>query len=280
MNLFHRSLFISLSSRIFFRKSTNAFSLLLWCLVSIYSVSCTSTKNIQYFQDLPDSSTIRLEPMKGEPRTIDKGDRLLITFGSRDAEAAAVFNRYGGVSLTGSEFQGTAGADVAGFIVDDNGFLEFPFIGKIKSEGLTVSQLKDTLTKKAGLYLRDPYIVVRFIDFKVTVLGEVRLPGTYSLPQNKPSLLQALGASGDLARSAKRYDIQLLRDYNGERTVTRVDMRSKNILNNPQSFLLQNNDVIYVQPRKGGLIGENFGIVTGILSVIISLATLMVTINK
>jgi len=280
MNDFHRSLFDSFPSLCFFRKSTSAFSLLLWCLVSICSMSCTSTKSIQYFQDLPDSSTIRLEPMTGKPRTIEKGDRLLITFGSRDAEAAAVFNRYGGVSLTGSEFQGTSGTDVTGFIVDDNGFLEFPFIGKIKSEGLTVSQLKDTLTKKASLYLRDPYIVVRLIDFKVTVLGEVRLPGTYSLSQNKPSLLHALGASGDLARSAKRYDIQLLRDYNGERTVTRIDMRSKNILNNPQSFLLQNNDVIYVQPRKGGLIGENFGIVTGILSVIISLATLMVTINK
>lgn len=254
----------------------------IWPLIlfTMLGFSCTSTKKIQYFQDMPDSSVVHLEPLKADPRIITGGDRLLISFGSRDPGASEMFNHYGGVSSSISDQPAAVGAEVTGFIVDDNGFLQFPLIGQVKAAGLTSMQLKDLLTKEASLYLKDPYVVVRYYDFKVTVLGEVKLPGTYSLTQNKPSLFHALGASGDLARSGKRYDVEIFRDYNGSRTISKVDLRSKNILNNSQNFLLQNNDVIYVQPRKGGLAGENSGLITGILSMVISLATLIVTIKR
>lgn len=254
---------------------------LVLCLINI--IACTSPKHLQYFQDFSDSAVLHLPPLEAEQRTIQTQDRLLISFGAQDAEAATMFNRYGGVSTSGSDVLGPAGMsanEVAGFFVDQDGFLEFPHLGKIKVAGFTLTQLKALLLKSSSNYLKNPYVIVKFLDFKVTVLGEVKAPGTYNLPYTKASVFHALGASGDLSRSAKRYDIQLFRDYNSVRTVTKIDLRSQNTLRNPQQFLLKNNDVIYVQPRKSGLIGENFGIVAGLLSVIISAATLAITINK
>ena len=249
----------------------------------IVFTSCTSTRELQYFQDVPAVPVHPLPPIESEQRTIQKNDRLLISFGAQDVEAAAIFNKYGGVSVSGTEILGSGGEatnEVAGFIVDQNGYLDFPIIGKTKVEGLTIMQLKDSLLKSIKPYLKNPLVVIKFIDFKVTVLGEVKAPGTYSLTQNKPSIFHALGASGDLSRTGKRYDLQLFRDYNGTRSITKIDLRSKELLSNPQSFYLRNNDVLYVQPRKGGLAGENFGIIAGFIAALISAATLIVTINK
>jgi polysaccharide export outer membrane protein len=249
------------------------------CPIVCTLFACSSTKKIGYFQDMPDSAVLQLPAMEPQQRVTQIGDRLLITFGSRDAEAAAVFNRYGGIPTAGSETMASSNSELTGFLVDYNGNLDFPLMGRIKAQGLTLSQLKDTITRKAGLYLKDPYVNARYYDFKVTVLGEVKSPGTYSLTQNKATVFHALGASGDLARSAKRYDLQIFRDSSGVRSVTKIDLRSKNLLDNKRGFLLQNNDVIYVQPRKGGLTGENFGVIAGILAITLSLATLIVTIT-
>jgi polysaccharide biosynthesis/export protein len=257
--------------------------LMLFSIIYTAFTSCTSTKKIQYFQDISDSLVMHLPPIDLEQRIIQKQDRLLISFGAQDPEAATVFNRYGGVSTSGLDQSGTSantGSDIAGFFVDQDGFLEFPLLGKMKAEGLTLQQFREALRKSSSFYLKNPYIIAKFLDFKVTVLGEVASPGTYNLPSTKASLFHALGAAGDLSRTAKRDNIQLFRDHNGVRTVTKIDLRSVKTLNDPQVFLLKNNDVLYVQPRKGGLISENTGFIAGIISVIVSAATLLVTINK
>jgi polysaccharide export outer membrane protein len=244
--------------------------------------SCTPTKELQYFQDFPDGTVTNLAPLEAEQRAIQKSDRLFISFGAQDAEAAAIFNRYGGISTSGTDALGAAGsgsADAAGFFVDQDGLIDLPLLGKIKADGLTTAQLKDALLRNIKSYLTNPYVSVTVLDFKVTVLGEVRSPGTYNLPQSHPSIFHALGASGDLLRTAKRYDISLIRDYNGARTVTKIDLRSKDLLSNSQAFFLKNNDVIYVQPRKAS-VGENPGLIAGVISALISVATLLVTVNK
>ncbi len=134
-------------------------------------------------------------------------------------------------------------------LVEADGTIEFPYLGRVLARGLTASQYKEKLTGLLTKYLKEPLVSVRFFQIKFTVLGEVRAPGTYTLPLQRTTFLDALGAAGDLPISAKRYDIQIYRDYNGKRTIFKVDLRSKAILYNPSLFQVKHNDVIYVQPR-------------------------------
>jgi polysaccharide export outer membrane protein len=212
--------------------------------------SCGVSKQLTYFNDLPDSNRIELPQMKQEERFVQDGDRLSITIGAQDPAAAALFNNYGGVSSSGSIGNNVrTESEVTGFLVGADGTIELPYIGKIAASGLTSAQLKDKLTSLLASYLKDPFVNVKFFQIKFTVLGEVRNPGTYTLPLQRTTFLDALGAAGDLPVSAKRYDIRLYRDYNGKRTIHKVDLRTKDILYNSELFQVRHNDVIYVQPR-------------------------------
>jgi polysaccharide export outer membrane protein len=215
-------------------------------------------------------------------RMVQKNDRLQITFGAKDDEAAAIFNKYGGVLTSGTDLISTAGTqatELSGYLVDAEGNLEFPVFGKVHAEGLTGRQLKDTLTRYVFPYLKNPLVNVRFITFKITVLGEVKSPGIYNLPLQKSTILDALGISGDLSHAAQRYDVQIYRDYNGERTVRRIDLRKQSLLNDPDAFFLKNNDVIYVQPRSGRVMTENAGFWTSLLSIGIGFVTLIIALT-
>jgi polysaccharide export outer membrane protein len=211
--------------------------------------SCSSTKQLRYFNDLPDSSVVDLPPMVQEERYIQDGDRLIITIGAQDPVAAAMFNSYGGVSNSGGSTGIARESEVSGLLVESDGTIEFPYLGKVIARGLTAAQYKEKLTSLLTKYLKEPLVSVRFFQIKFTVLGEVRAPGTYTLPLQRTTFLDALGAAGDLPISAKRYDIQIYRDYNGKRTIFKVDLRSKEILYNANLFQIKHNDVIYVQPR-------------------------------
>lgn len=232
-------------------------SIILFILIPVIISSCASNKQLRYFNDLPDSDRIELPPMSQEERTVQDGDRLLVTIGAQDPEAADLFNAYGGISSSGLRTSGGGGgagsirgeSEVAGMLVDADGTIELPYVGKIPAAGLTAMQLKDKLTDTLGKYLRGPLVTVKFFQIKFTVLGEVRSPGTFTLPLQRTTFLDALGAAGDLPISAKRYDIQIYRDYNGQRTIFKVDLRNKDILYNAELFQIKHNDVIYVQPR-------------------------------
>ncbi len=254
-------------------------------LVFIMS-SCKSLNQIRYFKDLPDSSLVTLPHLEQIPRYIQKGDRLQITIGAKNPEAAAIFNTYGAMPTSGSMGQsGSGGAnlvnsDVSGFWVDDNGAIEFPIIGKVKVEGMTTIKLKDTLTKILSPFLLEPLVSIKFMTFKFTVLGEVRMPGTYILSNQRTTILDALGAAGDLPRSAKRHDIQIYRDYNGKRMIVKVDLRKKDILMNPDFFQLRNNDVLLVQPRDVRLFGEESRNYISLISLMITSTALIISLTK
>ena len=236
------------------RKSINLF-----IVISVIMSSCASNKQLRYFNDLPDADRIELPHMSQVERTVQDGDRLMVTIGAQDPEAADLFNAYGGISSSGVRTSsggggGGAGAirgesEVAGMLVDADGTIELPYIGKIPASGLTAMQLKEKLTDTLGKYLRGPLVTVKFFQIKFTVLGEVRNPGTFTLPLQRTTFLDALGAAGDLPASAKRYDIQIYRDYNGQRTIFKIDLRKKDILYDAELFQIKHNDVIYVQPR-------------------------------
>jgi len=253
-------------------------------LTAIAISSCTSTKELRYFNDLPDSTTIHLPPMPQGERLIQVGDRLDISIGARDEAAAEVFNRYGGVVTSGGNPGGRSSgsqgnSETSGYLIDYDGMIEFPIIGRVKAEGLTSRQLKDTLTRQVAPYLRDPLISVKFMTFKFTVLGEVKAPGVFNLPMQRTTILDALGQAGDLPHSAKR-SIEIYRDYNGERIITRIDLRKKDILYNSDAFIIRHNDVIYVQPRGSRLFSEEARVYTGLITLFISTITLIITFSN
>jgi polysaccharide export outer membrane protein len=256
---------------------------LIFILLTIVTItSCTSAKQLRYFNDLPDSTTIHLPLMPSDERLMQIGDRLQISIGARDEAAAEVFNRYGGIVTSGSNPAGggmsgsQSNSELSGYLIDYDGKVEFPIIGRVKAEGLTSRELKDTLTKLVTPYLRDPLVSVRFMTFKFTVLGEVKTPGVFNLPMQRTTLLDALGQAGDLPHSAQR-SIEIYRDYNGQRIITKIDLRKKDVLYNSDVFIIRHNDVIYVQPRESRLFSEEAKVYLGLITLIISTLTLVIT---
>ena len=237
--------------------------------IGISFSSCTGIKNLQYFNDLPDSTHVFLPPISKEERVIEYGDQLNIMITAEEKDAVAYFNAQGAGTTPGG-----------GFVVNSMGYLEFPIIGKVKVLGLTERQLKDNLTQLVGKYVKDPLIDVRFTSFRVTVLGEVKSPGAYTMDMQRTNIFQALAVAGDLPNTAKRSDIQLYRDYNGERAVIRFDLRKKDVLYNPEIFELRHNDVIYVKPFRRQLFREDFTFVTSIVTVLASFVSIFYIILR
>lgn len=255
------------------------------CLVFIMT-ACTSTKELEYFQDLPGSTVSKLAPMPNDQRVIESGDDINIVFVAKDDEAAAYFNKAaitnaatGDANVLGKSYSNTSSAG-SNYIVDPSGYVEFSQIGRIKVTGLTAAQLKEALTKMVSDKLKDPIVEVRFNNFRVSVIGDVRSPGTYMLPMQKPTILEALAAAGDLSPTAKRYDVQLYRDYKGERKITRIDLRKQDVLNNPDVFLMKHNDVLIVKPATNQIARENVSRFTAITGLAIGILTLALTISN
>lgn len=216
--------------------------------------SCISQKELRYFSDLPDSAIVHLPPLPQQARYIQEGDNLQIDIGATDPKAAEIFNNYGGTG--GTNASTGRFTPTVGFLVNTDGAIEVAYIGKVKASGLTTDQLKAELEEKLATYLKGVVVSVRFYQFKFTVLGEVSHPGTFVLPLQRTTFLDALGAAGDLPNTAKRYDIRVYRDYNGRRTIFKVDLRKKSILYDPELFQIRHNDIIYVEQRDSRLFSE------------------------
>jgi polysaccharide export outer membrane protein len=257
----------------------------LFVLLMAGFTSCTNTKNLVYFKNLPDSTVVNLTPTVPDERIIENGDQLDISFISKDPELSGIFNKTTAVpvAVTGAG----APAPVVStpqtgstYIVDIDGTLEFPVLGKIKASGLTARKLKDTLLLLSSRYIKDPLVDVKHSAFRITILGEVRAPGSYSLPMQRTTILEALAMAGDMPNTAKRYDIHLYRDYNGKRTITKIDMRDQAVLSNKNVFQLRPNDVIYIQPRKGAIFREDFSFMASIVTLVLSITTIGLTIHN
>lgn len=208
---------------------------------------CTTSKKIIYFQNLDDAN---LKPLDtAYEAVIKKDDRLTIVVSGPDKFVCAPYNltinemNSNGSVVTG----GNPENSTLGYLVDSNGDIDFPILGKIHVEGMTRNQLVNYLTEEIGKDIKEPIVYVSFRNYKITVLGEVKNPGTYTFDSEKVNILQALGYAGDLNLTAKRQDILLLREVDGVLTHQRIDLREKDILQSPY-FYLQQNDIIYVQP--------------------------------
>lgn len=214
---------------------------------------------------------------------IQKGDLLTIMVFSDNKEATEIYNQPQSSGAT-SIVAGGAGGNVAGsgrgYLVDVNGNIYFHSLGTITAAGTTKRQLAEYIKENLKQYLQNPYVVVRFMSAKVTVMGEVNRPGQLDLPDQRLSLLDAIALSGDMTPFARRDNVLLIREEDGVRKVQRFDLRNSDMYKT-EDFYLKQNDLIYLEPNRKKPTGNeqvlvrNISIGTGVLSAIALLITLI-----
>ena len=201
---------------------------------------------------------------------IQKSDVLSITVSSLNSEATIIFNT---PNQTGS----VNNSQITGYLVNTDGIILFPILGKIKVEGLTERAFSETLaaTLVEKKLLVDPIVNVRIINFKVTILGEVSRPTVVQVPNEKISMLEAIGMAGDMTLYAKRDNVLLIRVENGKKITRRINLNSPDFLESP-FYYLKTNDIIYVEPNKDRI--ASTGRSLQVLPVVLSALTLVAII--
>jgi polysaccharide export outer membrane protein len=211
--------------------------------------SCTSAKKAIYFDDIPDS-TLDAPELEIESE-IKRNDILSITVSSLNPDASKVFNAPN-LPTTPNYTQNTPTTTTAnGYLVSSDGTIQFPILGTIRAAGLTKKQLKEHITKSLldKKLLVDPIVDIRYLNYRVSILGEVAKPSVVTVPSEKISLLEALSLAGDLTIYARRDNVLLIRDEDGKRITKRIDLNSRSLFTSPYYFL-KANDVIYVEANK------------------------------
>lgn len=222
-------------------------------LLLLFISSCVSTRNLTYLNDLSTTRTFTEEIINQTEIIIQPGDQLGIMVSTLNPESNLLFNA-GVLPSTGSlaaSAAPTAGRTAAneGYLVDMNGDINFPVLGRVRLGGLTREQATLRLTAELKKNVKNPIVNIRFLNFRITVLGEVARPSTFIVPSERVTLLEALALAGDMTAYGKREDVMIIREKDNVRTVTRANLSDKQFLNSPD-FYLQQNDVVYVSPAK------------------------------
>jgi len=214
------------------------------------TVSCKPAKNLNYMQGRLDTS--QLSQIHYPEPVIQKGDIISIIVYSDNPAATAPYNQpiASGGSSSSSTGEFSASASASGYLVDEKGNIEFSGIGVLHVEGLNKAQLTDLLNSKLSGLLSNPYYVVRFLNYKFTVLGEVQKPGLYSIPGERISIMEALGLAGDMTLYAIRDSVLVIREANGRRQFGHINLTTPDVLTSPYYFLQQGDVVIIGQTMK------------------------------
>jgi polysaccharide biosynthesis/export protein len=215
---------------------------------SIVFVSCTTTNKVAYFQNTQDKTYDQV--LSNIEAPLQSHDFLKISISSKDAAASAIFNPF---PQADAKTKNAAGGEeqYVGYLIDDNGFIEIPYLGKLKVAGITKTQLKELIIKEIldKKLLLNPIVEIRYLNFEVTVLGEVARPAVISVPSEKITLVKALGVAGDITIYGKKDNVLLIREENGVRKTRHINLNSSDFLNS-EYYYLHPNDVVYVEPNK------------------------------
>lgn len=233
--------------------------------------SCVSTKDVPYMKN---ADIVDLTPSRGlyDAKIMPK-DLLTITVSTLNADASAPFNG-GSTSIVAQGNSNTASTQ--GYLVDNNGDIEFPLVGKIHVAGLTKTLCQEAIRERIAPYLAKterPLVTVRMSSYRITVLGEVKGPGVIPVTTEKISVLEAIASAGDLSIYGRRDNVMLIReDSNGQKSIHRLNLNDANIINSPY-FYLQQNDVLYIQPNKVQASNAEFGPITSMVFSFLGIAT-------
>lgn len=247
---------------------------LLLVITGLLITSCVSKKKISYFQNSIDKSAIEVQPA---PMKFKKNDLITISVNSSDLEAVKPFNL---ISLS----YGQLGTNVTEtstrhrYLIDEKGEIDFPILGKLKLAGLTKNQVIDLIKGKIDpAYVKNPRINIEILNFRVSVLGDVRAPGSYLIPDENVSILDAIALAGDLNITGVR-EIVVKRRENDKLITGVVDLKSSDFFTSP-FYYLQQNDVVYVDPNRAraqsAAYNQNTGVIVSIASILISLIAVL-----
>jgi len=248
-------------------------TLLSLLFVLFLTTSCASRKELVYLQGASNAK----ELVSYEP-VLQPDDVVMIVISSENPEVAAPYNLKA-ITVQGDSENTIGTQRMQTYILDKEGKIEFPLLGSIALGGLTKTQAVAKLKELLKDHVSDAVINFRILNFKVTILGEVQKPGTYSVASERITLLEAIGMSGDLTIYGNRTNVLLIREKNGTKTMERIDLTKSDFLNSSAYYLSQN-DVVYVEPNKtrinSSAIGPNLTVGISALSLIVTIIALTV----
>ncbi len=219
-------------------------------LITLLFVSCKTTDKVAYFQDI---KTLQSGVFSDEPATysmkIVPDDELSILVSSIDPLSVAAFNLPLVSIQPKEETTVAATASIQTYLVNNEGNIDFPVIGRLHVAGMTCTQLSELLAEKISQYAKSPIVSVKIQNFKISVLGEVNVPGTKEIDTERFTILDAIAAAGDITIQGERNNVLVIRDVNGKKEYQRLDLTSSDAINSPYYYIRQN-DVIYVEPNK------------------------------
>lgn len=222
----------------------------------MFASCATQQKSVYFSANTPNSSAAFTQKMeRSKDLTVQPDDILAIhittisSMGLGEKSPVNIFND-GGTVYNISESTGNGSSmQTNGYLVDANGNIDFPVIGKMYVAGKTIRQVKEGLALKLKDYLKDPVVEARIINYRVTVLGEVNRPGTVTAPNHRISVVEAVAAAGDVMITGRKDNILVVRETDGVREFARLDLNSTNVFSSPY-FYLKQNDIVYVEPAR------------------------------
>jgi polysaccharide export outer membrane protein len=222
-------------------------SLFFVVFVAIFT-SCVPQSKIKYLQKKQESDTTSGQLVKNEKiYLIQTRDNLYIRVYSLDPNASLYFNKQGGGNNSFNDYANDASIYLNSYSVDDEGNIEFPILGKVQVKGKTVKEIQEILMRLVSDYMKEVAIVVKLVNFKVTILGEVGRPGEFSFYQNQVNLFEAVSVAGDMTEFANRSEVALIRKTKNGSEVHYLNLNEADILRSPY-YYLQPNDIIYISP--------------------------------
>ena len=246
---------------------------LVYLLFLLVLSSCVSKKQVVYFQNAKDFETIVDTDTFNPKFKVD--DIISIFVSTFDMEAAAPFNLF--ISAGNN-----SNPQLIDYLIDVDGNIDFPVLGKIKLLGLSVQEAQELFKEKLALYLKDPIVNIRILNFRISVLGEVDRPGRYEASGQRITILEAIALAGDLGIKGERENVMVIRDFNGAKTYTKVDLTNKELFNSPVYYLTQN-DVVYVVPNNSAVSSASgdtrIGTIISVTSFLVTTALIFVTRN-
>lgn len=249
-------------------------------LSMIMLCSCVSRRQLTYFPSITAESSKEVNQFfNSQPEPFIKvNDALIIAVSALDMEAVQPYNLHGISFNTPLSTTEPTSTSYQYYTVDMQGDIDFPVLGKLHVAGLTQSQLIDTIQTRLKGQIIDPIVTVRFLNAKVTVLGEVCNPGSYELNKGRMTLLEALGAAGDFTQYGRKDNVLIVRESDGNIEFARVDLTSDEVFKSPY-FYLQQNDVVMVEPNRARSISnQTVGLWLSMIGTLSSAATVIVSV--
>ena len=274
----------SITNKRKFMRVKLASAVVVWALLLL--ASCSAPKDVVYLRGVDSLTPEQIEKMtKVAELRIENDDLLTISVTAPDPTVTTPFNPpVFAYSQTGEE-PTVASQSMYSYLVDSKGEINFPVLGKIHVAGMTKEELREDLQARLSKYIDSPLVNIQLTNFRVTVLGEVTRPGAFTIKNDRISIFDALGNVGDLAITANRKNVLVIREREGKKEFTRLDLTDPAIFTSP-CFYLKQNDVIYVEPNEAKQRNSHFSqgkqynitLFSSIISAVSVLSSMVITI--